>query len=87
MKPLALIVALASLLLQAAIAAAAPTTLDQGFFVSLRAAADSTVNHIVVTYGPPKQDQSEAPMWGNYLSDTAGIEAWIGELDAAAAAR
>ena len=42
------------LLQAAAIAAAAPTTLDQGFFVSLRAASDSTVNHIVVTYGPPK---------------------------------
>jgi hypothetical protein len=70
---MALIVALASHLLQAAIAAAAPTTLDQGFFVSLRASNDSTVNHIVVTYGPPKQDQSEVPMWGNYLSDTAGI--------------
>jgi Ca2+-binding RTX toxin-like protein len=63
------------LLLQAAIAAAAPTTLDQGVFVSLRAANDSTVNHIVVTYGPPKPgtDESEKPMWGNYLSDTAGI--------------
>jgi len=72
-KPLALIVALASVLLQAAMATAAPTTLDQGFFVSLRASNDSTVNHIVVTYGPPKHDESEAPMWGNYLSDTAGI--------------
>jgi Ca2+-binding RTX toxin-like protein len=56
-----------------AAAAAAPTTLDQGVFVSLRAATDSTVNHIVVTYGPPKEDHSEKPMWGNYLSDTAGI--------------
>ena len=60
-------------LLQAAAAAAAPTTLDQGFFVSLRAASDSTVNHIVVTYGPPKSDPSQQPMWGNYLSDSAGI--------------
>src|SRR5690242_21659969 len=65
--------ALVALLLEAAVAAAAPTTLDQGSFVSLRAARDSTVNHIVVTYGPPKEDHSENPMWGNYLSDTAGI--------------
>jgi len=59
--------------LQAAAAAAAPTTLDQGFFVSLRAANDSTVNHIVITYGPPKSDPGPQPMWGNYVSDTAGI--------------
>jgi Ca2+-binding RTX toxin-like protein len=60
-------------LLGAAAAAAAPTTLDQGVFVSLRAATDSTVNNIVVTYGPPKSDPGPQPMWGNYLSDTAGI--------------
>jgi Ca2+-binding RTX toxin-like protein len=72
-KPLALIVTLASVLLQAAMAGAAPTTLDQGAFVSLRASNDSTVNHVVVTYGPPKHDESEKPMWGNYLSDSAGI--------------
>jgi hypothetical protein len=73
-KPSALILALASLLLPAAIASAAPTTLDQGFFVSLRAANDSTVNHIVVTYGPPKENPGGGPaMWGAYLSDTAGI--------------
>ena len=28
-----------------------------------------------------------AHVWTGDLSDTAGIEAWIGELDAAAAAR
>jgi Ca2+-binding RTX toxin-like protein len=61
-------------LLQAAAAAAAPTTLDQGSVVSLRAATDSTVNHIVVNYGPPKSNPGGgAPMWGHYISDIAGI--------------
>ena len=68
----AVILALGPLSLTAA-ALAAPTTLDQGFAVSLRAANDSTVNHIVVTYGPPKSDPGTQPMWGHYLSDTAGI--------------
>ena len=63
-----------ALLLQTAPAAGAPTTLDQGFFVSLRAADDATVNHIVVTYGPPKSNPGGGPpMWGHYISDTAGI--------------
>lgn len=62
-----------ALLLGAATATGAPTTLDQGVFVSLRAAPDSTVNHVVITYGPPKNDPSSQPMWGAYLSDTAGI--------------
>jgi hypothetical protein len=61
------------LLLQAATAAAAPTTLDQGFTVSLTADKDATVNQIVVTYGPPKSDPGPEPMWGHYISDTAGI--------------
>ena len=68
----AVILALGPLSLTAA-ALAAPTTLDQGFAVSLRAANDSTVNHIVVTYGPPKSDPGTQPMWGHYISDTAGI--------------
>ncbi|HEY7256157.1 MAG TPA: hypothetical protein VH476_05685 [Solirubrobacterales bacterium] len=64
-----------ALLIAAATACAAPTTLDQGAFVSLRAARDNTVNHILVTYGPPKENPGGgAPMWGNYVSDTAGID-------------
>jgi Ca2+-binding RTX toxin-like protein len=69
----ALAAVVVAILLQAAVAAAAPTTLNQGTEISLRAANDSTVNHIVVAYGPPKEDHSEKPMWGDYMSDTAGI--------------
>lgn len=61
-------------LLHAAPAAAGPTTLDQGFAVSLQATTDSTVNHIVVTYGPPKSNPGGGePMWGHYITDSAGL--------------
>src|SRR5689334_22600718 len=67
------ILILVSVLLNVATATAGPTILDQGFAVTLRAANDGTVNHIVVTYGPPKNDPGEQPMWGHYISDSAGI--------------
>ncbi len=61
-------------LLQAAAAAAAPTTLNRGLVDSLRATTDSTVNHIVVTYGVSKSNPGGGPpFWGDYISDTAGI--------------
>ena len=72
--PIVAVILNLGLLSLAAAALAAPTTLDQGFAVSLRAASDSTVNHIVVTYGPPKSNPGGGePMWGHYISDTAGI--------------
>jgi Ca2+-binding RTX toxin-like protein len=62
------------LLLAAASAAAGPTKLNQGAVVSLIAAEGGTVNHVVVTYGPLKQSPSGGPpIFGNYVSDTAGI--------------
>jgi Ca2+-binding RTX toxin-like protein len=61
-------------LLPAGAAVAAPTKLKQGFTVNLAAARDGTVNDIVVTYGPLKSDPGEGPpIWGHYISDTAGI--------------
>ena len=70
----AAIVSLALLVLPTADAFAGPTKLKMGFTVNLAAAKDATVNGIVVTYGPPKSNPGEGPpMWGNYISDLAGI--------------
>ena len=70
----AAIASFALLGLPAADALAAPTKLKLGFTVNLAAAKDATVNGIVVTYGPPKSNPGEGPpMWGNYISDLAGI--------------
>ncbi len=72
--PIVAVILTVGLLSLTAAALAAPTTLDQGFTVSLRATGDSTVNHIIVTYGPPKSNPGGGePMWGHYISDTAGI--------------
>jgi Ca2+-binding RTX toxin-like protein len=63
-----------ALFLETSPAAGAPTTLDQGSVISLRASNDSTVNHIVVSYGQSKSNPTGGPpFWGDYMSDTAGI--------------
>jgi Ca2+-binding RTX toxin-like protein len=55
-------------------AGAAPTKLKTGFTVNLASSHDGTVNNIVVTYGPAKSNPGGGPpMWGHYISDTAGI--------------
>jgi Ca2+-binding RTX toxin-like protein len=67
-------VAVLFLLLATSIAGAAPTKLKKGFTINLATSKDGTVNQVVVTYGLlPSQGEGFPPLWGHFISDSAGL--------------